>query len=240
MIATRFRSLGMAGGVALAALGCYLVSQRVAVERAQVEALDRQILMAKIDIRKLQTELGTRSRLPVLEQWNSNVLALSAPEADQYLHGEVQLARFEAPAARPPQIREVSADVTPVDEVATPRVQLASMVRPARIEPREDEIEREPVRPAPKAKPEPRREAKVERPLEVVRTTARAEARPATRKPVREAAPAQSTLRHATYVKPAEGSVEVPARRIALLDDSVLSDLQKTAQREKRGANKTR
>ncbi|MGE3746705.1 MAG: hypothetical protein AB7G25_13540, partial [Sphingomonadaceae bacterium] len=70
-----------------------MISQRVASERTAVERLDRKILMAKLDIRKLETELGTRSRMPVLEQWNSQVLSLSAPSASQYLHGEVQLAR---------------------------------------------------------------------------------------------------------------------------------------------------
>lgn len=105
---TRFRSMGWVGCVAAAALGCYLVSQRVASERGAAERLDRRIVMAKIEIRKLQTELGTRSRMPVLEKWNSDVLALSAPSARQYLHGEVQLARFEAPAAPMPQIRQAA------------------------------------------------------------------------------------------------------------------------------------
>jgi hypothetical protein len=95
MIVKRFRSVGWMGVVAASALGCYMISQRVASERTAVERLDRQILMAKLDIRKLETELGTRSRMPVLEQWNSQVLALSAPSSSQYLHGEVQLARFE-------------------------------------------------------------------------------------------------------------------------------------------------
>ncbi len=98
MIAKRFRSVGWAGCVAVAALGCYLVTQQVAAERAAVERLDRQLAQTRVDIRKLRTELVTRSRLPVLEQWNRNVLALSAPSASQYLHGEVELARFDGGA----------------------------------------------------------------------------------------------------------------------------------------------
>ena len=141
MIARRFRSVGWVGCVTFAALGCYLVSQRVASERAHVEQLDRRILLARIDIRKLETELGTRSRMPVLEQWNRDVLALSAPGAGQYLHGEVQLARFELEGRRRSPIVQVAAssekgDVSapraaemPVE--AAPMLRQANYVRPA-------------------------------------------------------------------------------------------------------------
>jgi hypothetical protein len=122
MIVTRFRSMGWVGCVAAAALGCYLVSQRVASERGAAERLDRQIIMAKIDIRKLETELGTRSRMPVLEQWNSDVLALSAPSAGQYLHGEVQLARFEPGQVQTPSVQQA------VDHVAKPATQPARII----------------------------------------------------------------------------------------------------------------
>jgi hypothetical protein len=101
--------MGWVGCVAAAALGCYLVSQRVASERGAVERLDRRIVMARIEIRKLQTELGTRSRMPVLEKWNSDVLALSAPSAHQYLHGEVQLANFEVAPAPMPSVQQAVA-----------------------------------------------------------------------------------------------------------------------------------
>ena len=92
MIATRFRSVGWVAGVAVAALGCYLVSQRVATERATVAKVERQILLAKQDIRQLQTEIGTRGRMGQLEVWNGQVLALSAPKAGQFLESEVRLA----------------------------------------------------------------------------------------------------------------------------------------------------
>lgn len=92
MIATRFRSVGWVAGVAIAALGCYLVSQRVATERATVAKVERQILAAKQDIRQLQAEIGTRGRMGQLEVWNGQVLALSAPKAGQFLDSEVRLA----------------------------------------------------------------------------------------------------------------------------------------------------
>jgi len=177
MMSTRFRSVSLVGYVAVAALGCYMVSQRVASERTAAEKIDRQIVMAKIDIRKLQTELGTRSRMPVLEQWNSQVLALSAPAAGQYLHGEVQLARFEAPATPAPKIEEVSA---PVEVAAPARPQIIPVSAPAPM--------------------------------------------------------AQPMLRHANYVAPAGETPANGLRQAALLDDNLLSDLQTTAQREKRGS----
>lgn len=176
MITKRFRSLGWVGCVSIAALGCYLVSQRVASERAAVENLDRRIAMARIDIRKLQTELGTRSRMPVLEQWNSDVLALSAPSAGQYLHGEVQLARFESTKSVPAEVQTVSAPA-PQPRAAEP-VLVASSEEPS-----------------------------------------------------------QPLLRHANFIKPADGSFEATPRKVALLDDAVLGDLQQVAKREKHGSN---
>lgn len=101
MIATRFRSVGWAAGVAVAALGCYLVSQRVATERALLEKTERRILTAKLDIRHLQAELGTRGRMGQLEAWNGAVLALSAPKAGQFLDSEIHLASLNDPAPLP-------------------------------------------------------------------------------------------------------------------------------------------
>jgi hypothetical protein len=92
MIATRFNTVMLAACVAIAALSCYLISLRVASERAQVDRTERRLLAAQEDIRSLQTELNTRSRLVQLERWNADVLALTAPKAHQYLAGEMQLA----------------------------------------------------------------------------------------------------------------------------------------------------
>jgi hypothetical protein len=96
-IATRFRTVSWAAGVAGAALGCYLVSLQVASERARVSAAERGVLTAQQDIRSLQTELNTRSRLVQLERWNADVLSLTAPKAHQYLAGEMQLASLATP-----------------------------------------------------------------------------------------------------------------------------------------------
>lgn len=92
-----FRSVFMVASCAGAALGCYLVSLRVASERAALEAVETQIVLAQRDLRVLQTEIGTRGRLAQLERWNAKVLALSAPSADQFLGGSFELARLAKP-----------------------------------------------------------------------------------------------------------------------------------------------
>jgi hypothetical protein len=119
----------MVASCATAALGCYLVSLRVASERAALEGVETQIVVAQRDIRVLQTEIGTRGRLAQLERWNAGAFALSAPSADQFLNGSFELARliepqrkvdFQAPVVlasapapqRQPAIGEAAADET--------------------------------------------------------------------------------------------------------------------------------
>ena len=92
-----FRSLFMVASCAGAALGCYLVSLRVASERAALEDVETRIVLAQRDMRVLQTEIGTRGRLAQLERWNVKVLALSAPSADQFLSGGFELAKLTQP-----------------------------------------------------------------------------------------------------------------------------------------------
>jgi len=97
MSARSFRSVFMVASCAGAALGCYLVSLRVASERAALESVETEIVLAQRDIRLLQTEIGTRGRLAQLERWNVKVLALSAPSADQFLEGGFALAKMVTP-----------------------------------------------------------------------------------------------------------------------------------------------
>ncbi|MGN6156284.1 MAG: hypothetical protein ACTHN4_11220 [Sphingomicrobium sp.] len=92
-----FHSVFMASAVAGAALGCYLVSLRVASERAALEDVEASIVQTQTDIRLLQTEVGTRSRLTQLERWNASALDLSAPAATQILGDKFQLATLVRP-----------------------------------------------------------------------------------------------------------------------------------------------
>ena len=96
-----FHSVYMAGTVAAAALGCYLVSLRVASERAALEGVETSIVDTQRDIRMLQTEIGTRGRLGQLEQWNASALDLSAPNANQFVRDGFQLATLVKPQPKP-------------------------------------------------------------------------------------------------------------------------------------------
>ena len=101
MSARGFGSLLSAGAVVGAALGFYLVSLRVASERAALEEVETRIAMTQRDIRLLQTEIGTRGRLAQLERWNVKFIRLSAPNADQFVEGGFQLASLVAPRKTP-------------------------------------------------------------------------------------------------------------------------------------------
>ena len=109
--------------------------------RAELEALkqiNRGISESsgglQAQIRTLQTELGTRGRLAQLEQWNSEVLALSAPASTQFLDNEVKLARFDQ---RTPTVEErselrmASATAEPAKPaIEAPVVQAAAPAQP--------------------------------------------------------------------------------------------------------------
>jgi len=101
MSARGFGSVLSAGAVVGAALGFYLVSLRVASERAALEEVETKIALTQRDIRLLQTEIGTRGRLAQLERWNVKFIRLSAPSADQFVDGGFQLATLVAPHKRP-------------------------------------------------------------------------------------------------------------------------------------------
>jgi hypothetical protein len=123
MSARSFKSVGWVAGVGAAALGCYMLSLQVAAERAELASVERRIVAAQQEIRGLQTELGTRGRLQQLEQWNADVLALSAPASGQFVENEVVLARLEQrPTDELPggaTVRMASAEVAP-EAPATP------------------------------------------------------------------------------------------------------------------------
>ncbi|MEO7864916.1 MAG: hypothetical protein ABIR63_03475 [Sphingomicrobium sp.] len=112
----------MAATCAAAALGCYLVSLRVASERAALEAVETKIVLAQRDMRVLQTEIGTRGRLAQLERWNAKVLALSAPSADQFLSGSFELAKLARPDDRPVIDAPVVLAKAPAPEPARPPI----------------------------------------------------------------------------------------------------------------------
>ena len=97
MSSRSFGSFFMVASCAGAALGCYLVSLRVASERAALEDVETRIVLTQRDLRMIQTEIGTRGRLSQLERWNAGAFELSAPGANQFLQGSFQLAKLTQP-----------------------------------------------------------------------------------------------------------------------------------------------
>ncbi|HEX8654175.1 MAG TPA: hypothetical protein VF693_03000, partial [Allosphingosinicella sp.] len=148
MIARSFKSVVWVAGVGAAALGCYMLSLQVAAERSELAKVEQRIVRARQTIRDLQTELGTRGRLSQLEQWNSEVLALSAPVAGQFVDNEVVLARLEtrsngelaegapvrmasAETAAPSPAPQVRTAAAPAPAPERPQVRTAAATTPA-------------------------------------------------------------------------------------------------------------
>ena len=136
MIARGFKPVAWVAGIGGAALSCYMLSLQVAAERADLAGVERKIILAQQQIRSLQTELGTRGRLQQLEQWNAEVLALSAPVAGQFLESNVSLARFDVRQPRledQGEMRMASAETPAATQPAAvqPPVRLASAETPA-------------------------------------------------------------------------------------------------------------
>jgi hypothetical protein len=151
MIARSFKSVLWVATVGGAALGCYMVSLKVATERADLAKVERQIVSARRDIRSLQTELGTRGRLAQLEDWNANVLALSAPAANQFIPDHLTLARLEQKA---PTVEQRGA------EVHVAALETGSARSSAKVEPRAETPLKAPkliraVQPAPQVPVQP-------------------------------------------------------------------------------------
>lgn len=122
MSSRSLHSVFMVASCAGAALGCYLVSLRVASERAALEQVETRIVLAQRDLRVLQTEIGTRGRLSQLERWNAGAFALSAPSADQFLKGGFELARLAQPEHKVDFQAPVMLASAPVPMPQQPRV----------------------------------------------------------------------------------------------------------------------
>jgi len=211
MSARSFKSVGWVAGVGAAALGCYMLSLQVAAERAELASVERRIVAAQQEIRGLQTELGTRGRLQQLEQWNADVLALSAPASGQFVENDVVLARLEQ---RPTtelrggaSVRMASAEVAPAPAAPSAPVEARPQVRTA--------VAEAPAEPA--------------RPL-VRRASLATTATPA---PAPVAARTAATTRPAS---PAAAKAPAPTRSASLLDERTTRAIGEAARSETRTA----
>jgi len=162
MSVRNFGSLFMVASCAGAALGCYLVSLRVASERAQLEDVESRIVLTERDLRVVQTEIGTRGRLSQLERWNAGAFALSAPAADQFLKGSFELARlvepqhkvdFQAPvvlaSAPAPEPKAPIGEASADDAAAAPAAEPQSLLHQASLKTGTREVPSEPAATAP-------------------------------------------------------------------------------------------
>ena len=158
MSVRNFGSLFMVASCAGAALGCYLVSLRVASERAQLEDVETKIVLAQRDMRLVQTEIDTRGRLSQLERWNAGAFALSAPAADQFLKGSFELARlvepqhkvdFQAPvvlaSAPAPETKAPIGEASADDAEASPLAEPQSLLHQASLKTGTREVPSEPA-----------------------------------------------------------------------------------------------
>lgn len=196
MIARGFKPVAWVAAVGGAALSCYMLSLNVAAERADLARVEREIVMAKREIRGLQTELGTRGRLQQLEHWNADVLALSAPASGQFLQDEFRLASYSQPektfqerakvqmasaetGSERPKVNSAVArgfDTAP-DDLNKPVLRRASLIV-GEATPFAPPINASAVKPVPKAAP-----------AKVIKTAAKVAApKPAAAKPVKVAA----------------------------------------------------
>jgi len=257
MIARGFKPVVWVAAVGAAALGCYMLSLRVASERADLTSLQHRIVATQQQIRALQTEVGTRGRLAQLEQWNDEVLALAPPASSQYVQG-AQLARFETrpavplagdapvqmasaappPAAPPPAaapaapvlqhaVAAAPALAAPAPQIRPATVQRASLTLPPQGAPA-------PLRAQPA--PPPARAAAPARPAAApvraapARTSAQAPARTIA------AVPPPARTRTASAVPPPR---TVPAaHRAGLLDERTLRDIGSAARAERGGGTR--
>jgi len=222
MIAKAFRPVAWVGAIAVAALCCYMLSLKVAAERADLASLEARIVAAHQDIRTLQTELGTRGRLQQLEQWNAEVLALSAPVAGQFVARDVSLARFDtrAQGVQPSGVRTASAAPAPAAPAVTMAPRQAALTQAP---------DAGPARAAPRVTMAPRQAALTQAPAGPARS-----ATPLVR---RASLTTGEALRPAPIRIAARPERAAPAvrRSAGLLDEGTLNDLGR-AERGERGA----
>lgn len=131
----RLTNATMVACTVAASIGFYTLSLRISTERSAVEDLQRQIASDTRDVRVLEAELRTRARLPVLQSWNDNVLALGAPLPKQFVDSPVQLASY-APgntalaSAAPTQTAPAAAAPAPAAGVPQPQYAVAGADAP--------------------------------------------------------------------------------------------------------------
>jgi len=240
MIARGFKPVVWVAAVGAAALGCYMLSLRVASERADLTSLQQRIVETRQQIRALQTEVGTRGRLAQLEQWNTEVLALAPPASGQFVQGaqlarfetrdtspldgqaDVQMASAETPSAPPPPIAAPAAPVAQRAIAGAPAVAAPAPLRQATVQRTSMAMNSQPTTPRVLVQPPEPRLAAASAPARTpVRTGARTApvrgaAAPVAQVPARTAAPVRARTAAAPVAQaPARSTAPVRARTAA-------------------------
>jgi hypothetical protein len=250
MIARGFKPVGWVAAVGTAALGCYMLSLRVAAERAELTNLEESIVSTRQQIRSLQTELGTRGRVQQLQQWNDEVLALAAPVSGQFVGANVTLARFDT--RQPVLADQAVVQMASAEAGPAPSPAPAQMAQPA---PRRAVADSRSVAPPP-----PFERAMVRRAsVDMTPTPARAQAGPAPMRTAaadarseparpRSAAPAPTAARPRSEAPRIRTAAAEPRQRPsatngqrrpgALLDDRTMRDLGTAARAERSGGTR--
>lgn len=92
IITKHFRSICLVGLCCIAALICYMITQRVSLERRALLHTEREILSLRQNIRHLQTEKDTLARSGQIDRWNAEAFALVSPKINQFVSDDAQLA----------------------------------------------------------------------------------------------------------------------------------------------------
>ncbi|MEY2942453.1 MAG: hypothetical protein RLY97_467 [Pseudomonadota bacterium] len=124
----RFAELRLIALLAVFALITGLVMVRVNAVKSQVQLAERQILELKRDKQSLETEFETRANQQQLADLNRMDFGYNAPEAQQYVDSERQLAAYgmERASDSPPMIRMARLD----GQLTTARTDFPAMVSP--------------------------------------------------------------------------------------------------------------
>ena len=142
MAARKLQGIGLVLLVLIFAMMLYPVSLKVAATRSELTRVERQIDRTRANIRYLESELAVRASMRQLEQWNADAFGYSAPNADQYLASERQLASLDRlPRARgandvaPVLMAMVSPVAMPAKPAPAPAAPAAAPAKPAAEKP---------------------------------------------------------------------------------------------------------
>lgn len=104
---SRLRQLGWVVTLAICAALFVALTFKVNSVRSEVRLAERKIVSLQREKVLLETEFETRASQQQLSEWNAVDFGYQAPNADQYLEGERQLAALGEPRAvgAPPPIR---------------------------------------------------------------------------------------------------------------------------------------